>query len=198
MKFSFTLPTILTLFRLIFSLFFLPVILVNFIPYNSLTINCVLTIIFILVAITDLLDGYFARKLGLESEMGKVLDPIADKFMFYSTLVALLAVDRIFYFWVIIFIGREFFIMGLRTVALQNGFSVSVSFLGKLKTVFQLSYLALVIFNPTLLANPYSTALIVVQNSMLALALALTIASAYNYYLTCIEMYRMRIVKDGD
>ena len=118
--------------------------------------------------------------------------------MFYSTLVALLAVDRIFYFWVIIFIGREFFIMGLRTVALQNGFSVSVSFLGKLKTVFQLSYLALVIFNPTLLANPYSTALIVVQNSMLALALALTIASAYNYYLTCIEMYRMRIVKDGD
>lgn len=141
-------PTALTLVRLVISPLLLPILLVLFLPLNLFWVNCVLGLLFVVFSLTDFFDGYFARKLNQETRLGKVLDPIADKFLVYSTLVALLAVHKIFFYWVVILIGREIFLMGLRQIALEHNFSVSVSMLGKLKTAFQMSYLTCAIVNP--------------------------------------------------
>ncbi len=141
-------PTILTLIRLTLSPLVLPILLVHFLPYNSLTINILMALVFIGFSLTDFFDGYLARKNGQETPLGSILDPIADKFLFYSTLIALLVAHKIFFFWVVILIGREFFMMGLRQVALEHHFSVPVSSFGKYKTALQMSCLTFIILNP--------------------------------------------------
>lgn len=178
----YTVPTMLTLFRLIFSPFLLPILLVTFIPYNNFIINCFLALVFALLSLTDFLDGFLARKWDQVSELGKLLDPLADKFLLYSSLIALLTVDRIYYYWVIVLIGRELFIMGLRLVALENGFEIQVSRFGKAKTVIQFFYLTLLIMQPTLISGEYTPMIIFTENLILFLTLFLSIGSAFHYY----------------
>lgn len=178
----YTVPTMLTLFRLIFSPFLLPILLVTFIPYNNFIINCFLALVFALLSLTDFLDGFLARKWDQVSELGKLLDPLADKFLLYSSLIALLTVDRIYYYWVIVLIGRELFIMGLRLVALENGFEIQVSRFGKAKTVIQFFYLTLLIMQPTLISGEYTPMVIFTENLILFLTLFLSIGSAFHYY----------------
>jgi CDP-diacylglycerol--glycerol-3-phosphate 3-phosphatidyltransferase len=113
-----------------------------------LWLNYMLAVLFVALGITDFFDGYFARKLGQVTVIGAALDPIADKFLFYSSLIALLGAHKIFFYWVIILIGREFFIMGLRIIALEHKFSIPVSFLSKCKTVFEMACIAVIIINP--------------------------------------------------
>ncbi len=145
---SINFPTFLTLLRLILSPLVLPVLFVYLLPFNIFWFNCSLAALFIFFSLTDFFDGYFARKLGQETTVGRVLDPIADKFFIYSTLIALLAVGKIYFYWVIILIGREFFVMGLRQISLEHGFSIRVAATGKLKTMLQMIYLTVVIVNP--------------------------------------------------
>ena len=197
MKTLVTLPTILTLFRLIFSPFLLPVLLVTFIPYNNVSVNICLVVMFSLLTLTDFLDGFLARRLGQESELGKVLDPIADKFLLYSSLIALLVVHRIYYYWVIILIGREFFIMGLRLVALQNKFEIQVSKFGKAKTAIQFLYLTLLILNPSMLGGVYGKFFMVTESILLILTLTLAIGSAYYYYRNFMDVIQVRTY-EGD
>lgn len=141
-------PTLLTLIRLIVSPVILPLCLVYGLPYNFLWLNIVLAVFFALLSLTDFFDGFLARRLGLVSDLGKALDPLADKFLVYSTLVALLAIHKIYFYWVVLLIGRDFFMMGLRQIALEKGFQVQVNWLGKIKTATLMSFLTLVIMNP--------------------------------------------------
>jgi len=126
----------------------LPVLLVYLLPLNNLWINISLAVLFVLFSLTDFFDGYLARKYSQVTALGKILDPIADKCLVYSVLIALLAINKIFFIWVIILIGRDFFMMALRQVALEHGFSISVFLLGKIKTVIQLCFLTVLIVNP--------------------------------------------------
>jgi len=141
-------PTGLTLLRLIVSPLVLPLLIVYLGKYNFFWVNMLLAFIFVLLSLTDFFDGYLARKLDQETEIGKALDPIADKFLVYSTLIALLAVGKIYFYWVVLLIGRDFFMMGLRQIALERDITVSVSYLGKIKTAFQMIFLTFVIINP--------------------------------------------------
>ncbi|MGE0206566.1 MAG: CDP-diacylglycerol--glycerol-3-phosphate 3-phosphatidyltransferase [Candidatus Babeliales bacterium] len=191
------LPTLLTLFRLVFSPFILPILLVTFLPYNNFAINVSLTMVFSLLSLTDLLDGYMARKFSQETELGKVLDPIADKFLMYATLISLLAVHKIYYYWVILLIGREFFIMGLRLIAVQNNFTIAVSFYGKLKTMVQFFYFAFAILNPALLHAALEMPFFLIQSCLLASTLLLSCGSAYMYYQEFIKMIKIRVY-EGD
>jgi len=143
----FNVPTLLTLVRL-GSPLILPLILVYFLPFNLLWVNVVLAVIFMLFGFTDFLDGYLARKYGQITVIGRLLDPVADKFLLYSTLVALLTAGKVNFYWVLILIGREFFIMGLRIIALEQKFYVPVSYLGKVKTTLQMMILGFIILNP--------------------------------------------------
>lgn len=145
---SINFPTVLTLIRLIASPLILPIFLVYWLPYNIFLVNILLVVFFSLLSLTDFFDGFLARRLGLVSELGKALDPLADKFLVYSTLVALLAAQKIYFYWVILLIGRDFFMMGLRQIALEKGFHVKVNWLGKIKTAILMAFLAFLILNP--------------------------------------------------
>lgn len=178
-------PISLTLIRLILSPLILPVLLVNFLPYNSLLINCIMALVFVGFSLTDFFDGYLARKNGQETALGTILDPIADKFLFYSTLIALSAAHKIFFFWVVILIGREFFMMGLRQVALEHHFSVPVSGLGKYKTALQMSCLTFIILNPY---HPVGYSFHglglwnVIESGLLFLTISFSVFSAKTYF----------------
>jgi CDP-diacylglycerol--glycerol-3-phosphate 3-phosphatidyltransferase len=97
-------------------------------------------VLFVLASITDGLDGYLARKRKQITTLGMLLDPIADKVMVTAALVALVAYNpAVVKVWiVVVIIGREFLISGLRSIASSEGFTIQASDLGKLKTVVQI------------------------------------------------------------
>src|ERR1039458_1331937 len=98
------------------------------------------SVLFVLASITDGLDGYLARKRGQVTTMGVLLDPIADKIMVAGALIALVAYSpEVVKVWiVVVIIGREFLISGLRSIASSEGLAIQASDLGKLKTVIQI------------------------------------------------------------
>jgi CDP-diacylglycerol--glycerol-3-phosphate 3-phosphatidyltransferase len=97
-------------------------------------------VLFVLASITDGLDGYLARKRKQITTAGVLLDPIADKIMVAGALIALVAYnpDVVKVWIVVVIIGREFLISGLRSIASSEGFTIQASDLGKLKTVIQI------------------------------------------------------------
>jgi len=178
-------PTFLTLTRLIVSTFIFPFIVVYFLPYNIWWLNATVAILFLLLCLTDFFDGYYARMYGEETGLGQMLDPIADKFLVYSTLVSLLAIHKIYFYWVILLIGREFFIMGLRIVALERHLLLVVSCFGKMKTVVQMLLLFFLIVNPYQ-AVPFEQAPIMHKIEWALLAVTITLSfffsgSLYSY-----------------
>ena len=98
------------------------------------------SVLFVLASITDGLDGYLARKRGQITTMGMLLDPLADKIMVTAAFVELVAYNpQVVKVWiVVVIVGREFLISGLRSIAASEGFTISASELGKLKTVVQI------------------------------------------------------------
>jgi len=98
------------------------------------------SVLFVLASITDGLDGYLARKWQQITTIGMLLDPIADKIMVTGALIALVAYSpEVVKVWiVVVIIGREFLISGLRSIASSEGFTIQASDLGKLKTVVQI------------------------------------------------------------
>jgi CDP-diacylglycerol--glycerol-3-phosphate 3-phosphatidyltransferase len=100
----------------------------------------VASVLFVLASITDGVDGYLARKRGQITTMGMLLDPLADKVMVTSAIIALVAYNPdIVKVWIaVVIISREFLISGLRSIAASEGFTIQASDLGKLKTVIQI------------------------------------------------------------
>lgn len=127
-------PNNLTLFRILAT----PVIVILLLVPNRLT-AFVAALVFSVAAITDYLDGFFARELGLVSNLGKVLDPLADKLLVSSALIMMCALNWIPAWVVCIIIGRELAVTGLRSIIAQNKADVSASNLGKYKTGFQIA-----------------------------------------------------------
>jgi len=95
--------------------------------------------VFVLASITDFLDGYIARKRNIVTVFGSFLDPIADKFLVVSSLIMLMALDRVHPIVVIILVLREMYMTSLRLLAVTEGFDVPVNSLGKWKTVAQMA-----------------------------------------------------------
>jgi CDP-diacylglycerol--glycerol-3-phosphate 3-phosphatidyltransferase len=98
------------------------------------------SVLFVLASITDGVDGYLARRRKQITTIGMLLDPIADKIMVAGALIALVAYNpQVVKVWiVVVIIGREFLISGLRSIASSEGFTIQASDLGKLKTVVQI------------------------------------------------------------
>lgn len=183
-------PNVLTIARLIFSPLFLPFLIVYLLPFNIFWINCFIAIIFGFLGLTDFFDGYIARRFKQETQLGQILDPIADKFLLYSTLVTLLAAGKIYFYWVILLIGREIFMMGLRNVALEHNFSVKVSILGKIKTTLQMLFILVVILNPVqhlgMRGAPHWNG---TEAVLLFITLAVSLLSAYKYYVSFADIF---------
>jgi CDP-diacylglycerol--glycerol-3-phosphate 3-phosphatidyltransferase len=94
--------------------------------------------VFALASITDWLDGYLARRMGIVTVFGKFLDPIADKLIVMAALIMILPFGRVPAWMVLVILGREIIITGLRGIASSEGIVIHASELGKFKTIFQI------------------------------------------------------------
>ncbi len=106
-------------------------------------------IVFCVASLTDMLDGWSARKLNMESEFGAFIDPLADKFLVISALIAIIALDpylEVFDLWMIlIIVGRDVLITVMRMLAIREGRPLRTSRLGKFKTAFQMISVVIII-----------------------------------------------------
>ena len=144
-----TIPTLLTLTRiaaipLIAGLFYLPI--------DNGSRNLLATVMFVVFALTDWLDGYLARKLNQTSAFGAFLDPVADKFLVCASLLVLVHLGRVDVLVSLIIIGREIAISALREWMAQIGAkrSVAVHMLGKLKTTMQMVAIPFLLYDGVL------------------------------------------------
>ena len=182
------LPNSLTVSRLVLTAIFV----IGFILGSRSPIGYGIALVaFIVAAVTDFLDGYFARKLNLVTSLGKLLDPIADKVLTASAFIFLCDHEKIpCPAWVVVIIlTREFLVTGLRQIAVEKGQVIAADWSGKWKTGFQIAFCitALVwLFLESLgqqgfflaqLARPDSW----LMPSFLWLSLALTVVSGVQY-----------------
>jgi CDP-diacylglycerol--glycerol-3-phosphate 3-phosphatidyltransferase len=101
--------------------------------------------IFLVAAATDLLDGYLARRRGQITTVGTLLDPIADKLLISAALVSLVQIHRVPAWMVVLIIGREFAVTGLRSIAAAEGYTIHASDLGKTKMITQVIAISMVL-----------------------------------------------------
>ena len=181
MQTTITFPTILTLTRLLCSIFVIPLVFVALLSSHHFIYSIYCLLFFLALSLTDFLDGYFARLLGQESALGRMLDPLADKCLLYSSLVTLVYLGKANYYWAIILIGREFFVMGLREIALSHHFTVHVSLIGKIKTVTQMAALSWIILNPYQERIWQAPVWNGIELILILTALCFTLLSAYYY-----------------
>jgi cardiolipin synthase len=146
-------PNLVTLSRIVL----IPLIIgIYYLPDGWLTEhgrNAAATLVFVLAATTDWLDGYLARRLNQMSAFGAFLDPVADKLIVVGALVVLLFLNRVDMLVALIIIGREIAISALREwmAKLGQSKSVAVAFVGKLKTVSQMVAIPLLLYHEELL-----------------------------------------------
>jgi CDP-diacylglycerol--glycerol-3-phosphate 3-phosphatidyltransferase len=141
-----TIPTIMTWARIVA----IPLIIgVYYLNIDLQTKNLIATILFVVFALTDWLDGYLARKLNQSSAFGAFLDPVADKILVCASLLILVHLTRVDVFVALIIIGREIAISALREWMAQIGASksVAVHMIGKLKTVAQMVAIPFLLFD---------------------------------------------------
>ena len=176
-----TFPLFLTLLRIAL----IPVLVLFFyLPYAWSSL--IAAMIFVFAAITDWLDGYLARRMGLMSSFGAFLDPVADKLMVATALVLLVDSPPPIIFPMIVFtlsaaiiVGREIAISGLREWMAEMGErgTVKVGLMGKLKTIFQMTAISILLFKADVLGLP----LLIIGEMLLYLAAGLTLWSMWVY-----------------
>lgn len=173
---EYNLPTNLTLLRIAL----IPVLVVVFyLPIPAANEICVA--IFILAALTDWLDGFLARRLDLQTQFGAFLDPVADKLMVVVVLVLIVQHDPVAYVAIpaAIIIGREITIASLREWMAELGqrTKVKVSWLGKMKTTFQMLSIVFLLYGETVFGVPFR----MIGLGLIYIASVLTLWSMWQY-----------------
>jgi CDP-diacylglycerol--glycerol-3-phosphate 3-phosphatidyltransferase len=143
--------------------------------------SAVIAWIFIVAAVTDILDGWLARRGSQVTSIGKLLDPLADKLLVSTALIVLLAMGRIpiWATWmVVVIVGRELAVTGLRGIASASGQVVAANKLGKLKTLLQNVAIGALLFHFETLGLDANA----VGMGLLFVATGLTLASGYTYF----------------
>jgi CDP-diacylglycerol---glycerol-3-phosphate 3-phosphatidyltransferase len=144
------LPNTLTILRI----FFVPFLVAVLVEQNLriewhgevLVSNAFLALgIFLIAATTDLLDGYLARRWKQITTVGTLLDPIADKLLVSAALISLVQIRRVPAWMVVLIIGREFAVSGLRSIAAAEGYTIQASDLGKTKMITQVVAICMIL-----------------------------------------------------
>jgi CDP-diacylglycerol---glycerol-3-phosphate 3-phosphatidyltransferase len=145
---SLNVPNVLTLARILLIPVFI-ILFVNPTPDQSLAA----AIIFAVAAVTDMLDGYIARRTGQVTKLGKLLDPIADKLLVLSALILLMNVERVSALVVLLIVARELAVTGIRAIAAGEGMIIAAETTGKYKMALQVVAIILLILEGTGLAE---------------------------------------------
>jgi len=167
------LPIGLTITRIVAS-----PLLILFLISSSRVHALIAAAIFVAASFTDWLDGVVARRRNQVTTLGTLLDPIADKLLVAAALVSLLTIDKIAAWIVVVIIGRELAVTGLRAVAAGVGVIVPASRLAKWKTASQYMAITMLILEKGLISPGFHMAATV----MLWAALGLTVISAVDYF----------------
>jgi len=178
----YTVPNLLTGCRFVI----VPVLLYLLQPGEGELFALIAFFLFCIGALTDLADGYLARKHGIESVLGKLMDPLADKMLVATPLVMLIPMGRIPAWVSLLIIARELAVTGLRGLAAASGIVVSASGLGKVKSTFQYTALCILIFPAALLSIPH---LYDVGRIILYVSLLLTLWSGFDYFIRFQNIY---------
>ncbi|MGD8344422.1 MAG: CDP-diacylglycerol--glycerol-3-phosphate 3-phosphatidyltransferase [Desulfobacterales bacterium] len=166
-------PNLLTLFRIAA----VPIIIILMLFPNRFCVF-VAALVFSAAAITDYLDGFYARKRNMVTTLGKIMDPVADKLLVSSAFIMLAALNWVPAWVVCIIIGRELAVTGLRNIIAEKGEDLSASNLGKFKTGFQIAaIIPLMIHFPFFGLNVQA-----IGNLFLWGALVFTIWSGVDYF----------------
>jgi CDP-diacylglycerol--glycerol-3-phosphate 3-phosphatidyltransferase len=178
----------ITFTRILMIPIFLICISIKYIPYGT----TIATIIFIVAALTDSLDGYIARSRKQVTNLGKFLDPLADKLLVSTALIALVESKMIPGWITILIISRELAVTGLRAIAASEGRVIAASNWGKAKTITQIvaivfalinldhGYTKLVSLNNINMFNKFISFM---TNTTIVLALIITIISGVDYFI---------------
>ena len=196
------LPNKLSLMRIILVPFILlcmlPIHIGSFEPSGWNEFICeygmiIAAVLFVIASVTDLFDGKIARKYNLITNLGKFLDPLADKMLVICILIALVDLGRISSIWVCIIIVREFAVSGIRMLASAKGVVIAAKMIGKIKTVTQMVAISYLMFETLLIkiidaASSCDLADItegvqVVGNVLLIISVIMTIISGVDYLL---------------
>jgi CDP-diacylglycerol--glycerol-3-phosphate 3-phosphatidyltransferase len=185
------LPNRLTFFRMlmipvvVLTMYFTKYTPEMLLPYHQY-LGHIACWIFVVASITDFFDGYFARKYNIVTVFGSFLDPIADKFLVVSSLIMLLALDRVHPIVVIILVLREMYMTSLRLLALTEDIVVPVSSLGKWKTTAQMVAIPMLMVNEKFLYIPVG----VIGTVLMYVAAILSLGSALHYSYNMLQKLR--------
>ena len=176
------LPNKRTILRPVLIPFFLVALLCDvncggFVPYG----NWIALVIFAAASITDMLDGKIARKYNRVTNLGKFMDPLADKLLVSSAMIAFIELGRIPCWVVIVIIAREFIISGFRLVAADNGVVIAAGIWGKIKTAEQMVMLCILIADFGTVFPSAADGIHIFESVLIYLALILTIVSLIDY-----------------
>ncbi|MCK4259632.1 MAG: CDP-diacylglycerol--glycerol-3-phosphate 3-phosphatidyltransferase [Halanaerobiales bacterium] len=170
------LPNKLSLLRIVLVPVFLIFLLAQFgLPFEPYAKYFAIAI-FILAALTDSLDGYIARKHGLITKLGKLMDPLADKMLISGALIALVSMGEISAWPAFIIIAREFAVTGFRSIASAEGVVIAASIWGKMKTVLQIIAIVAVMVDFSIFSLPFGF-----DNILIWIATIVTILSGVDY-----------------
>ncbi|MCW5206636.1 CDP-diacylglycerol--glycerol-3-phosphate 3-phosphatidyltransferase [Desulfobulbus sp. F5] len=175
------LPNLITAARLILTALLAVLLMLE--QTKVLAVFCCL--LFTIAAVTDLLDGYVARRYGAVSNLGKLIDPLADKLLVATALIMLIPLNRLPAWIALLILSRELLVTGLRGIASSAGIVVAASGLGKLKSITQYVGLGVLIFPLGVLPIPFLHQIGMV---LVYIALVLTLWSGVDYF------YRLRRV----
>lgn len=174
------------------------------ISHHTTTAYAVGLVLFIIAAVSDWLDGWLARRMGLVTPLGKLMDPLADKILVSAAFIFFTEKNLCPVWVTALIIAREFLVTGLRQIALESGQILAADWLGKWKTGFQLCFCITGLVWLTLAEKPYATGIIAFLRHLsrplanggwllpasLWVAVALTLISGWNYVLSSRHLLR--------
>jgi CDP-diacylglycerol---glycerol-3-phosphate 3-phosphatidyltransferase len=174
----------LTVVRVLLIPVFLMFLLGNF--FDETVSRYMAVFIFIVASLTDALDGYIARSRNLVTNIGKFMDPLADKLLVCSALIAMVELGDLPSWVVIIIISREFIVTGFRVIAASEDIVIAAGFWGKIKTIVQMVMIVVVLLQ---LDNVYYT---LFANSLIIASVVLTAVSGIEYIYSNIHVLEDR------
>lgn len=174
-------PNMLTILRVLMIPFFVLFMLGDMTNAD----NYIALAIFIAASLTDMFDGYLARKNNQVTNFGKFMDPLADKLLVCAALICLMDIEKLPSWIVIVIISREFIISGFRLIASDNGLVIAASWWGKAKTISQMLMIVILIAD-------FGGFFEVVEQFMIYLALVLTVVSLIDYIIKNKQVLKMQ------